>query len=170
MPSFKSSKRQMRGVTLIELVVVVTIVAILAAFALPSFSRVLASNRIAAGVNEFIAATNLARLEAIRRGRETGVCASASGVSCGGAWDDGYMVYYMNTSVPATEVPIRNGKLNKRNTMTGGSTRIRFDRRGRPGAGVALDYKPQEVSMESLRRCLRVTVAGAVSSSEGACQ
>ena len=56
------------GVTLIELLVTVTVLAIVLGLGVPSFSRLIASNRIASQTNEFTGALQLARSEAVRRG------------------------------------------------------------------------------------------------------
>ena len=57
----------MNGVSLIELMVVIVVVAILASLAAPSFSTMLANNRVRTGVDGILAGLQLARTEAIRR-------------------------------------------------------------------------------------------------------
>lgn len=56
------------GFTLIELIVTVSIAAILMAMAIPSFVETIKSNRLTTYANEFVAALNMARSEAIKRG------------------------------------------------------------------------------------------------------
>jgi len=56
-----------RGFTLIELMVTLTVMAIILAIAAPSFSALLASNRLTTQTNELVGALNLARSEAVRR-------------------------------------------------------------------------------------------------------
>lgn len=66
-----------RGFTLIELIVTVGIVAVLVAVAVPSFRSTILSNRLSTSANEYVAALNQARLEAVRRNLNTIVCGSS---------------------------------------------------------------------------------------------
>ncbi|SHN39222.1 GspH/FimT family pseudopilin [Rhizobacter sp. OV335] len=66
--SMRHSRRPL-GVTLIELMVTLAVMAVLVTIAAPSFSRLIASNRLTSQTNEFILALNLARSEATRRGQ-----------------------------------------------------------------------------------------------------
>jgi type IV fimbrial biogenesis protein FimT len=59
---------RIRGVTLIELMVTLSVVVILATLAAPSFTRLVANERMSTQTNEFIAGLNLAKSEALRRG------------------------------------------------------------------------------------------------------
>lgn len=63
-----------RGFTMIELLVVITISAILVATAIPSFQWFIARNRASNASNDLLAALQLARAEAIRRGAPVSVC------------------------------------------------------------------------------------------------
>jgi type IV fimbrial biogenesis protein FimT len=70
--------RRALGVTLIELMVTLAVMAILVTIAAPSFSRLIASNRLTSQTNEFILALNLARSEATRRGHAVTLLATAT--------------------------------------------------------------------------------------------
>lgn len=71
-------RAQERGFTVIELMVTLAVLAIVVGFAIPGFQSIINSNRLAGTSNEFIAALQTARIEAIRRGRRVVVCASAN--------------------------------------------------------------------------------------------
>ncbi|MDV3514569.1 GspH/FimT family pseudopilin [Stenotrophomonas sp. C1657] len=73
------------GFTLLELMVTVAVLAILVTVALPSFSAMIAGNRITAAGNDLMAGLQFARHEAIRRNDAVQVCASADGQACSDA-------------------------------------------------------------------------------------
>lgn len=90
-----------RGFTLMELMITLAIVAIVLAVGIPSFQEMMRENRLAAQTNAFLTALNLARSEAIKRGRRVTLCASADGATCAG--DDGYQqgwIVFVDASNP----------------------------------------------------------------------
>ncbi|MBI5936495.1 MAG: GspH/FimT family pseudopilin [Betaproteobacteria bacterium] len=56
------------GFTLVELLVTIAVAAVLLGLAIPNFQSFFINNRLVAGANDFVAALNTARSEAIRRG------------------------------------------------------------------------------------------------------
>ncbi|QSI75637.1 GspH/FimT family pseudopilin [Niveibacterium microcysteis] len=84
-----------KGFTLVELMITVTILGILLALAAPSFSDVLARQRIAGAASDLSSDLMLARIEASRRGGRVSLCPSADGVACGavGDWSRGWIVF-----------------------------------------------------------------------------
>ena len=85
-----------RGFTLVELMVTVAVAAVVLALAVPSFQTTLRNHRLTTYANEFIAALNLARTEAIRRGKAVVLCKSANGSSCqtgGNNWEIGWIAF-----------------------------------------------------------------------------
>lgn len=89
---------EVRGFTLVELAVTLAVAAILLAIATPSFAELLRRNRLAAANNELVTALQVARAEALRRGRPVAVCASADQRSCAGSkdWATGWVVFEDN--------------------------------------------------------------------------
>ena len=81
------------GFTLIELLVTIALFSILAALALPSFTSLLSSNRTTSYLQEATGAIRYARSEAIKRNRVVTICASADQASCGGNWQQGWIVF-----------------------------------------------------------------------------
>ncbi|MGZ8194330.1 MAG: GspH/FimT family pseudopilin [Methylosarcina sp.] len=78
------------GFTLIELIVTVSLAAILMAMAIPSFTEAIRSNRLTTYANEFIAALNFARSEAIKRGVQVTVRRKGTNSQ---VWEEGWDVF-----------------------------------------------------------------------------
>lgn len=73
-----------RGTTLPELMAAMAILAITAGIAMPSFSRLIADNRLQTASSTLLSSLVSARVEAVRRGRQVAVFASGAG--WGGGW------------------------------------------------------------------------------------
>ena len=90
-------KRTVEGFTIIELMLAVALVAVLLGIGVPSFSRLIESNRLTTQINEFSTALNLARSEALKRSRRISLCRSVNGTSCntagGGGYHTGWLVF-----------------------------------------------------------------------------
>lgn len=76
--------RAASGFSMIELMVVLVILGIVAAAAVPSFTSIINSNRLAAVANELTATLQAARIEASRRGIRVVVCGTTNGTTCTG--------------------------------------------------------------------------------------
>ena len=83
------------GFTLVELLISIVIVTTLLAMGIPSFKDFLKNNRLVAQSNGLVAALQLARSEAVKRGTDTVICASSNQTSCtgNGDWDKGWTVF-----------------------------------------------------------------------------
>ncbi len=89
----------MKGFTLIELLIVISLGAIIMALAIPNFSGTIRSNRLTTSANNLLAALNLARSEAVKRGRDVVVRKKN-----GGNWENGWVVFIdINRSTSTTE-------------------------------------------------------------------
>lgn len=86
MPSRSASARPIRGFTLIELIVTVAIVAILAAIAFPQFQEITLRMATTTNTNNMVNALNIARSEAVKRGRPVAV------IPIGDDWSKGWQV------------------------------------------------------------------------------
>ena len=74
------------GFTIIELMIVITVIGVMAAFAGPSFTTMIDNNRITTQTNQFILAVQIARSEAVKRGRSVSLTAT-DGSDWGQGWD-----------------------------------------------------------------------------------
>lgn len=104
-----------RGFTLIELLIAISVMAILVTVAIPAYSNMLASHRLATQSNTFLSALHLARSEAIKRNGRVVVCKSSSGEDCdaSGGWQQGWIVFddaNNNASLDAGEDLLRRGE------------------------------------------------------------
>ena len=71
-----TAARRASGFTVVELVIAVAIVALLAALALPSFREVGVRMAVTDNTNDLVGALNVARSEAVKRGRAAAVIAN----------------------------------------------------------------------------------------------
>ena len=84
---------EVNGFTLIELMVTLAVLAILAALAAPSFNNLIHSNRLTGAANDLVAAFQVARMEAIRRGESVVICTSTDGAVCDGTEWSRFIVF-----------------------------------------------------------------------------
>lgn len=83
------------GFTLVELLVGLLIGAILMTMAVPAFRDLMENTRLTSTSNELVAALNVARSEAVKRGTPVSVCRSTNGANCaaGTDWEEGWIVF-----------------------------------------------------------------------------
>jgi type IV fimbrial biogenesis protein FimT len=90
-------KSSVRGITLLELMIVIGLAAVILAIGAPSFTEFRRNARLTSPVNDFLAATQLARTEAIKRRVPVSICpsisATATNPSCDGDDFTGWIVF-----------------------------------------------------------------------------
>jgi len=131
------------GFTLIELIVTVAIVAILTVAAVPSFIDLMRNNRSAAQANEFLAALNLARSEAAKRGQNVSLCSSTDAATCSDQndWTGGWILF-VNGTDPIQVLRVWPGITNGAATFTGGAGVVTFRGTGQATSAINFDYQP----------------------------
>jgi type IV fimbrial biogenesis protein FimT len=84
-----------RGISLLEWMLVLAIGGLIAAFAIPSFTTLIADARRTAALNAFVTSIQLARTEAIKHADEVVLCKDGGGDACttAGEWERGWLVF-----------------------------------------------------------------------------
>lgn len=172
---------------MVELMVVVAIVALLLTIGVPSFTSSLRANRVATTTNELLASISLARSEAVRSPGGAWICTTADGTTCGGNWNDGWMIWIDANENDGVAQPtgtgdriVRHVQGNDAMSVTGSAAAgaeaarsIRFDRRGRVAQdpnGRSFRLEPMNCSgARDMRRTLTLTASGQVSTAKGNC-
>lgn len=117
-----------KGFTLLELLVVISIVAILVSVAVPSFKSSLTKSRRSAEGENIMRDINVARSEAIKRGKRVVLCTGdSSGCNSSANWTDGWIAFVdedTNDSKNTTEQILRIGELDSSSFTLIGSTDI----------------------------------------------
>jgi len=128
------------GFTLIEMIVVLTVLGILVGIAAPALSTFVHSNRLVSVTNDLVADFSLARNEAIKRSRVTGVCKSSDGTSCtnAGTWASGWIVFADTNDSggwSAGDEVIRFHEALAKITVTAAADSVLYNRAGSISAG-----------------------------------
>lgn len=100
------------GLTLVELIVTLAVAAILLTLAVPAYENFTANNRLTSEANRLLGDIQMARSEAVKRGRPVNICRSSRAATCkdtfaspctchtGTAaydWSKGWLVYVSDT-------------------------------------------------------------------------
>jgi type IV fimbrial biogenesis protein FimT len=129
----RASHRRERGFTLIELMVTISVLGVLLAIAAPSFTRLIAANKMATQTNEFVGAMNLARSEAVRRGVAVSVRSNASTLNFASGWK--VFTDALLAGTPATPATANDGTIVRENSIGTGSIYVkRVTRSGSAGS------------------------------------
>jgi type IV fimbrial biogenesis protein FimT len=80
----------------VELLITIVVLTILLAVGVPAFQSFIKNNRVTTQANDLVSTIQLARSEALKRGTNTVVCASANQATCTDdkdTWADGWIVF-----------------------------------------------------------------------------
>ncbi|MGH8786582.1 MAG: GspH/FimT family pseudopilin [Cupriavidus necator] len=147
-----------RGFTLVELLCAMSVLAILAVAAAPSFSSLIANQRVRGASLDLTSALLLARSEAVKRNATVTLAAT------GAAWTTGW-------AVTAGAETVRSfgpyGGLTITPSAAGG---VALGNDGRlTGAAMTFEVAPNGDTAAASRVCVQVSETGRVASATGAC-
>ena len=165
---------QRSGFSIIEVLIVVAIAAIITAIAIPAFNVFIGNARTSAITNEFVSALNLARSEAMKRGRDVTVCPrNIDGTDCDldRNWIDGWMVKVegSNERIRLRENyfdPGRPQKFDFDGENAFESAKLTFDRSGRLISPLSVVETTSYFKINSMGKtmCIHVNSAGRIRS------
>jgi type IV fimbrial biogenesis protein FimT len=181
-----------RGLSLIEVLIVMAIAAILLGIGVPLFTSTVASARASSAANSLLAAIELARAEALRRGAAVAVCpsADAAGTACGAGaasadWSAGWLVWVDNGGTAGAidageELLLRHLEggtgSGRRIEINGNASFLRYGPNGlrdADGGGVValrVSYRDVAAGEPSIQdRCVRVSLLGQARVARGTC-
>jgi type IV fimbrial biogenesis protein FimT len=138
------------GFTLIEVATVLAVIGVLAAFGLPSFNYLIATNRAKAAASDLHAALIRTRSEALTRN----VNVTLSPVGAG--WVSGWQIAYGTTPVVVeTYASVKQGV-----TIANGPASIVYQSSGRIQGSVPPAFLVTGSGLSNAQRCVSVTTSG----------
>lgn len=123
-------RHRQTGFTFMELMLTIVILAILATIAVPNFQSALQNNRLTGQANEIVAALQFARSEALKRGLPVEMCASSDGATCGGNWNQGWMVFADLPGDPIEVLRVWPNSVSQGFEFTPATGRVRYQPNG----------------------------------------
>lgn len=145
------------GFTLIELLVTLAVAVVLVALAAPSFQQLVVSTSMTSQANEFLAALNYTRSEAVKRNTRVAMCKSSTGTACvtAGGWQQGWIIFMDPANSGSVQV-VDNASdvLRVHAALSGDSTLV-----GQTGVADYVAYRPNGQSSQSGRWDLCSAVA-----------
>ena len=159
--------KQHSGFTLIELMITLAIASILLSVGIPSFQSIFEINRLATQANELVGAVNLARSEAIKRGQDVTVQASAGG------FQNGWCVH-LGANCAGANIVREFRAMNQMAVVSGGISTLVFNGRGQkalPAGEVSIRISPADCTSGMADRARTISIAntGRANTTAGAC-
>lgn len=160
-------KKQL-GLTLVELMVTITIAAVLLALGVPTMREGLDRNNINKAARDMRTTLSLARDAALTRGVPVRLCPSADQATCGGTYNDGWLIHLNPNSdavLDANEEVLRafEGVSNRVDIVASGNAG--FTTRGYATAAVTFTFcnASHDTQTNIMRQRLELTASGVVS-------
>jgi type IV fimbrial biogenesis protein FimT len=175
--------RCQQGFNLLEMMAAVAVLSILLGLGVPSFSRMIRTNRVVANTNELVVALSAARSEAVKRGLPIAVCARTGPTTdvcrtgTSNNWGSGWLVF---TDQAGTAGVIDTGDeilqrfdatLAGVSVLTNDRPVVRFGASGLPPSG-AVDTTftiRHTVCVGNNQRTVKITATGRLHTNKGAC-
>lgn len=172
-----------KAFTLIELMVTITVLGLVAGMAIPGFNKMIANNRSVTLGEDFASTISFVRSAALKHGKRISLCASSNGLTCSGAWTDGYMVFEDGAVSDNAATPVVTNVLKVWDkpdsqaliTVKSGATAITFLRFTGLGTLARVNPDPLEIKV-SMQRCtstsarlIKVGLSGMVSIERTGC-
>lgn len=154
----RNDRRRSQGFTLMELIMALLIVSILSAVAVPAMREFIINSNVTTNANDIVVALNLARAEAVKRGRDVEMVATS------GDWTAGWVVQQVGT----TDSLLTHGALPATYTVQGAATgtgaptgRVVFMSTGALRIATAYDFNVCRPSTNAdASKSRRIAVAG----------
>jgi type IV fimbrial biogenesis protein FimT len=151
--------RRARGMTLIELMTTIAIAAILTMIAVPSFTKIIALQRVKSASSNLQVALLTGRSEAIKRNANVTVKSNAASAD----WSSGWRVADGTTSAVIANYPATSNL-----TITGPASGVIYQSSGRISATASSTFKVSSPSITEVR-CVTITVMGVPSVTSSGC-
>ena len=165
--------------TLVELLVTIAVAILLLATGIPLMDRIIENNRATTEVNSLVAALNLARSEAVKRGVPGVVCAGDGSTpqGCSGNatdWTNGFVVFFDgdNNGLMAPSERIRNwDKLAPGTDVTASAAQVSFAGTGESAVENTDEWEIEYDHLPSSdnKRCIKLSPSGQISTEDGEC-
>lgn len=136
LPATPRLRVRIRGFTLVELMITIVVAAILAVVAVPSFHKLILSNRLTTGADAMVDAINAARMDAVKLNANTQFCSNVAsanatdtlGAACGTATGAVYALPQNSSTTGSVRAALTG--LDSTLQVSGTITAIRFSGQG----------------------------------------